>query len=133
MATAPVIFTRKGTQSFVLSIPSGRTKKEQDEANYLRRQARGSGFLFQHDSGSGLSDPVCYFTTDDDKVIAFIRKKAKENPRLRIKQDLSLMPLGCPYCDFKTGGNTAEDHEALSEHVAANHTGGDMVAETGQG
>lgn len=127
MAVAPVIFTRRGVQSFVLAIPRGKTKKEEEERQYLRRIARGPGFLFQHDTSSGMSDPKCYFTTDDDRAIAFIRKMAKENPKLGIKQDLSLMPLGCPYCDFKTQGNTAEDHEALATHVAEKHAAEDAA------
>ncbi len=126
--TTPIIFTRTGVQNFKLGIPAAHPKataKQKAEVEHLRKVARGNGFDFRYVAGSPMSNPKCSCVVEDQKAIAFITKVAKENPRLGIKTDLSLMPLGCPYCDFKTGGNTSADQDALAQHILEKHSGDD--------
>lgn len=121
MATS--IFTRKGIQNFVLTInvPGDDAKAKKARA-HLMGKADGTGFHFRLSTPDNTAEPTCAYATDDAQVIAYIRKTAKANPRLRIKEDLSMMPIRCPMCDFTTEANTAADQEALAEHMAEKHT-----------
>lgn len=120
--THPVIFTRKGLVNFVLTINTPDDAKGKKLRSHLMGKADGTGLHFRHSNVTDAANPECSFTTDDPQVQAYIRKIAKANPQLQIKEDLTLMPVRCPYCEYVTEDNSAASQQALAEHIADSHT-----------
>ncbi len=62
---------------------------------------------------------VGVFITESPVLAGYLRKRIKEG--FPATEDVSTMPLRCPECEFTTPTNTAEDHTALSLHMAEAH------------
>jgi hypothetical protein len=111
VASPTVIFNWKGQNRVWLHVSKGETKEDQTLSARIRKNY-GPSIEFRRTGTE--SKPESQFRTDDPDLIKYIRlnKKAKG-----IIEDLSLIPIGCPYCDWRADGNSQEHQEELAIHL----------------
>ncbi len=116
-AHGAVIFIYDGLNGIGFRIPEVQVGAPRDQI--AKRAAilegLGGGEVAQFQRRGTPAEPSSYLTTENPAVIAYVRGLKKEHP---IREDLSLIPIRCPYCEFALPSNTQEDREALSIHLS---------------
>lgn len=122
---APVIFVWDGFNRAALKIskpkvedPKNPNAKEKALlARYKRLCAAANGDTIVFQARGIASKPWSTFATSDAELIGYIRA----NKRKGMREDLSLMPVRCPYCEFLTEGNSQAHQEQLALHISEVH------------
>ncbi len=115
-AHGAVIFIYDGLNGIGFRIPD--VPEEAPRDVFAKRAALVEAFggeVAQFQRRGTPAEPSSYLTTEDPLAIAYVRGLKKEHP---IREDLSLIPIRCPYCEFALPSNTQEDRESLSIHLS---------------
>ncbi len=116
-AHGAVIFIYDGLNGIGFRVPE--TQIGEPHTQVAKRAAViegiGGGEVVQFHRRGTPAEPSCYLTTENPAVIAYVRGLKKDHP---IREDLSLIPIRCPYCEFALPSNTQEDREKLSIHLS---------------
>lgn len=90
----------------------------QDVQRYKEAVAANGGndkvkFRSVGDPGPGQHEVV--HITNDRVVAAYLRNEIREG-RLKAREDVTVAPLACPWCDFVRPSSTPNDHEEMYRH-----------------
>lgn len=108
---APIIFNWAGQNRISLKVKA----KTPDQKTLVNRIIKKHGDTIRFRRIGSPAKPASRFTTDDPDMIAYIRANKAGRP---ITEDLSLIPIGCPYCTWKADGNSQAHQEELALHLA---------------
>lgn len=116
-----VTFIKEGAINYNIPISRGKTEKEQTQNSLVQKANKGRLIKFRHMVPTGIGTPKCSFTTDNPLILRYLTEWNKKN-RYVLKADLSLIPLECKECDFKTKDGSAASHQELAIHVLEAHS-----------
>lgn len=127
-ADSVTVFIVEGVASMRLVIPrKGRTAEETRVFQAARKALGDKVVEFRPQTnqvrrGSAVvADPVVA------KAVRLMAKRPKEH--WRIHEDLQLLKIRCPYCEFTLESNTQADQQKLADHIAFECEGYQAAAE----
>ena len=120
MADQAIVFISEGQASLRLVIPrKGKTAAETKTFNAARKALGDKVVQFRPVPGGYRRGQA--LVTDKDVAAAVRLLAGKSREHYKIHQDLKLLKIRCPYCDYTRDTNLESDQQALAAHIADAH------------